>query len=75
MTPQQTLEATIGAAWRDASCDPRPALDDPEVLALAKAEITRLRANGKRRVLAETDAVSKVRCETLERLIRDFEGG
>lgn len=42
---------------------------DAEMLAYAKAEVTRLRANNGRRILAEHDYESKIRCQALERLL------
>lgn len=46
--------------------------DDPDLLAYARAEIARLREPGQR-TLAEHDHESKIRCQTLERMVRQYE--
>lgn len=53
--------------------DGADALSDPDILAYARGEITRLRMPGLRGVLAENDHESKIRCQALERMLARYE--
>ena len=47
--------------------------ENPELLAYARSETKRLRENGLRGRLAETDHESQIRCFAIERMIGMFE--
>lgn len=81
MTVSERLQPHITTAYRTwngksvpVPLDLRAAFLDPECLVYAKAEIARLRSVGDR-TLAEHDHESKIRCQTLERMVHEFEGG
>lgn len=80
MTSAERLQPYIVAAHRrvigmgndSAAHDPLIAMADPELLAYAREEIARLRKPGNR-TLAEHDHESKIRCQTLERMVAAYE--
>lgn len=73
------LQPHITAAYRGwnglptESLDLRAAFADPADLVFAKAEIVRIRAPRGHKTLADCDHESKIRCETLERMVREYE--
>lgn len=83
MTPAERIQpyivachrSRVGAAPLPDSLDDPVALfrGDPECLGYARTEIARLRQNGLRGVLAETDHESKIRCQTLEQMVAMYE--
>lgn len=79
MTPAERLQPHITAAYRtwNGRSVSSPlvlgaAFAEAEDFAYAKTEIARLRAVGQR-TLAEHDHESKIRCQTLERMIAEYE--
>ncbi len=79
MTTTDRLQPHITTAYRTwngksvtTPLDLHAAFAEPEYLTYAKAEIVRLRAPGQR-TLAEHDHESKIRCQTLERMVQEFE--
>lgn len=78
-TPAATLQPYIVAEHRRANgmagvnLDGADALADPDLLAYAQGEITRLRTPGLRGALAENDHESKIRCQALERMLARYE--
>jgi hypothetical protein len=68
MTPAERIQPLI-VLLHHGKADP-DALTDPELLAYAREEIARLRDEGGKRVLAEHDHESKIRCQALERMVR-----
>lgn len=82
MTSAERLRSHITTAYRTwngrsvvAPLDIRAAFVEPEDLAYAKAEITRIRGARGHLTIFETDHESKIRCQTLERMVLEFEGG
>lgn len=80
MTSAERLQPHIATAYRTwngkalaAPLDLRAAFVEPADLTYAKDEIARLRAPGKNRTLAEHDHESKIRCQTLERMVQEYE--
>lgn len=80
MTPAERLQPHITAAYRTwngktpaAPLDLRAAFSDPECLAYAKTEITRIRGPRGHLTIFEADHESKIRCQTLERMIAEYE--
>lgn len=83
MTPAETIQPYVTSYHRlSTGLDTaRDHLDfealfrrEPDVLAYARAEITRLTERGGGRVLAEHDHESRVRCAALRGMIEQFEG-
>lgn len=77
MTSAERIQPYIVAQHRISSglptpLDPQLAMDDPELVTYAKAEIDRLTAKG-RRTLAEHDHESKIRYRALLRMVTAHE--
>lgn len=81
MTPSERIQPHITAAYRTWSglkaepLDLKAAFSESADLAYAKAEIDRIRGSRGDKTVFEACHESKIRCQTLDRMVAEYEAG